>query len=281
MTNKQTGQTKCHSEVLRGIPLNSSASEILHAEIGCKSVTLNQLLLLLFASFIFLVGCIERDSTNPVEQFDVNREDAIFLRGGQPRTLDPALTYGGPSAALGHIFSGLVTLDSDLQVQPDLAGGWTVSEDGLTYTFYLRKNVVFHNGRSLTANDIIYSWERAADPATGSDTALTYLGDIAGVSDKLTGDADRISGLRTIDEHTLEVKLVAPVIYFLAKLAYPVAFIVDEENVSQSNWEHEPNGTGPFRLQEWRDDEIMVLARFEQFYREPAHVAHLVYLMYL
>jgi ABC-type transport system substrate-binding protein len=218
-------------------------------------------------------------TANPATEFGVKRESAIFLRGGQPRTLDPALAHEGPSSVLGHIFSGLVTLDTSLQVQPDLAAGWTVSEDGTIYTFYLRRNAVFHNGRPVTAQDVIYSWERAADPGMESDTAQTYLGDIVGVTERLGGTAVSISGLRAIDDHTLEVRLEAPVIYFLAKLAYPVAFVVDRENVTQADWERQPNGTGPFRLQVWQDDDIMVLARNEAFYGEPAQVEHLVLLM--
>ena len=115
----------------------------------------------------------------------------------------------GPDGPLGHIFSGLVTLDQDLQVQPDLAAGWQVGEDGLVYTFYLRENVTFHDGRPVTTEDVIISWERATDPDTGSETALTYLGDIAGVAEKLAGQADHISGLRAIDDRTLQVRLKA------------------------------------------------------------------------
>ena len=76
----------------------------------------------------------------------VAHEDAIVLKSSQPRTLDPAKTLGGPDGALGHIFSCLVNLDTDLQIQPDLAAGWQVSEDGLVYTFHLRKNAVIHDG---------------------------------------------------------------------------------------------------------------------------------------
>lgn len=216
---------------------------------------------------------------DPLSGHNIDRQNAIVLSGGQPRTLDPALTHGGPDDALGHIFSGLVTLDQRLQVQPDLAAGWQIRDDRLVYTFFLRKNAVFHDGRPVTAQDVIFSWERAADPATGSDTAQTYLGDIVGVQEKLAGTAVSISGLRAIDDHTLEVRLVAPVVYFLEKLAYPVAFVVDENNVSQRNWEYQANGTGPFTLQEWRDDDVLILARNDTFYREPAQISHLVYLL--
>ena len=206
-----------------------------------------------------------------------DRSTTLFLSGSQPRTLDPATTLGGPDGPLGHIFSGLTTLDTSLQVQPELAAGWTVSDDGLVYTFYLRKDAVFHNGRSLTANDVITSWERAADPATGSDTAQTYLGDIAGAAEKLNGRSTHISGLRALDDHTLEVRLNAPVVYFLSKLAYPVAYVVDQENVSQSNWEYQPNGTGPFKLTTWQDDTLLVLERNELYYGELPQVQHVVY----
>ncbi|MCP5097288.1 MAG: peptide ABC transporter substrate-binding protein, partial [Chloroflexi bacterium] len=232
-----------------------------------------------FFTMVFLLGC---NFANELLRSGsglsgVDRDDAIFLSSGQPRTLDPATTLGGPSGALGHIFSGLTTLDTNLQVQPDLAAGWTVSDDGLTYTFYLRKNAVFHDGRSVTAQDVIYSWERAADPDTGSDTANTYLGDIEGVNDKLNNRSSAIQGLRAVDDHALEVRLTAPVVYFLAKLAYPVAYVVDEANVSQSDWEHRPNGTGPFKLATWEDDALILLERHDQYYGEPAQVAHVVF----
>ncbi len=213
---------------------------------------------------------------NPAASFGVQRESALFLQSSQPLTLDPALTHGGPDGALGHIFSGLVQLDTDLQVQPDLAAGWDVDESGTLYTFYLYRNALFHDGRPLTAQDVIFSWERAADPATGSDTALTYLGDIVGVPQKMAGAAQQISGLRALDDHTLQVQIDAPKVTFLAKLAYPVAFVVDRHNVAEAGWQREPNGSGPFRLSVWRDDEIMVLERNEQYYREPPRLAHVV-----
>lgn len=211
------------------------------------------------------------------DKYGVDPQETIFLVDGQPRTLDPALTLGGPGGPLGHIFSGLVTLDTDLQVQPDLAAGWTVSPDGLVYTFYLRKNAIFHDGRPVDASDVVFSWERAVNPSTASDTAQTYLGDIVGVSEVLRGDARQISGLRLIDSHTLQVRLTAPVIYFLQKLAYPVTFVVDRNNVEDSGWEYAPNGTGPFSLQVWRDDDVIILDRNEAFYNGPPRIAHLVY----
>ncbi len=244
----------------------------------CNSVFLKKSLILMLLSF-FLLSCqlISRTSELFQDQAAIDRDDAIFLLGGQPRTLDPAKTIGGPDGPLGLIFSGLMMLDTDLQIQPELAAGWEVSEDGLTYTFYLRKNVLFHDGRPFTTQDVIFSWERAASPATGSDTVQTYLGDIAGIQAVIDGQAEHISGLRAIDDYTLEVQLTAPVVYFLQKLAYPVAFVVDRDNVDAPNWEYAPNGTGPFRLQSWMDDEEIILVRNDSYYLKPAHVRHIVY----
>lgn len=236
-----------------------------------------------WAFFLILLpalGCgLLNQVENPAAAYGVEREESLFLLGGQPRTLDPALTHGGPAGPLGHLFSGLVTLDPQLQLQPDLASGWSVSDDGTVYTFYLRPQAVFHDGRPVTAQDIIFSWERAANPATGSDTAETYLGDITGFAAFQNGAAPRISGLQALDERTLQVTIDSPKPYFLAKLTYPVAFVVDRENVSRPDWEREPNGTGPYRLLAWEDDEIMVLERNEAYYGPPAGTPHVVLLM--
>lgn len=216
---------------------------------------------------------------DPIAAYDLNRDDSLVLIDSQPRTLDPALTHGGPSGPIGAIFSGLVTLDTDLQVQPELAERWEVSQDGRHYTFYMRPEAAFHDGRPVTAQDVIDSWERAADPKTGSDTAATYLGDIVGVNEMLAGDADHIAGLRAIDDRTLEVEIDAPKVYFLSKLNYPVAYVVDNNQVGQADWERQPNGTGPFTLQEWKDDEVLILARNDNYYLGPPAINHVVSLM--
>jgi len=240
------------------------------------------LLLAIFLSGVLACRSADRLITNPGKALvgsDINRDEAVLLAGSQPRTLDPALTHGGPDSPIGAIFSGLVGLDPTLQVQPDLAAGWEVSEDGLVYTFYLRRDATFHDGRPLTAEDVVFSWERALNPETGSDTALTYLGDIVGAADMQAGRSKRVSGLNAIDDTTLEVRIDSPKVYFLSKLTFPVAFIVDKNNVEQPDWERLPNGTGPFQLQEWSDDEILILARNEGYYRELPAIKQVVYLI--
>lgn len=212
--------------------------------------------------------------------YGISRQNALFLWGSQPHTIDPALTLSRAGGYIDHIFSGLVTLDENLQVVPDLAESWEVSEDGTVYTFYLRRNATFHNGKPVTAHDVKFSWERAADPDTGSDNVETYLGDIVGLKAKFRGEADEISGIEVVDDYTLQVTIDAPKVYFLAKLTYPTSFVVDEENVQDENWEHHSNGTGPFRLLTWEDDHLFILERNDNFYLEPPKLEHIVYMLY-
>ena len=159
----------------------------------------NLLLILIFACMLGIAA------PNPASalQTDVPLNQALVIAGGEstnPRDYDPATTY---SSGNKLIFSGLVSFDPRLNLTPDLAEKWSVSPDGTVYTFHLRENAKFHNGRAVTAQDVIYSWERAASPALESDTVLTYLGDILGVKEMASGQTDHIAGLRALDDHTL------------------------------------------------------------------------------
>jgi oligopeptide transport system substrate-binding protein len=189
----------------------------------------------------------------------VNRNRALFLAGGEstnPRDYDPATEHDSGDK---RIYSGLVSLDANLHLVADLAGSWDISTDGTVYTFHLRPNARFQDGRAVVAQDVIYSWERAAAPATNSDTVLTYLGDIVGVADMHSGKAQHISGLKALDDHTLQVTIDAAKPYFLFKLTMPVAFVLDQKNVASGpNWYRTPNGTGPYKLSRWDSFKLMV-----------------------
>jgi len=208
------------------------------------------------------------------------QEEAVLnLYGIDPLTLDPAIAGEMTSHQyIMQIFGGLVRLDDNLEPAPDIAERWEVSDDGRTYTFHLREDVRFHDGRELKAEDFKYSWERACDPATGSLTAATYLGDIIGVKEAVAGKSKGISGVRVIDDHTLEVTIDAPKSYFLSKMTYPTAFVVDRANAeSGARWWHSPNGTGPFKLRQWDENKLFVLERNELYYGEVAKVNSVVF----
>ena len=205
----------------------------------------------------------------------------LTIFGSDPPTLDPARAGDTSSAEyIVEIFSGLVTLSQKLQIVPDLAESWDISPDGTTYVFKIRRGATFHNGREVTARDFKYSLERAADPKTGSTTADTYLGDIKGVRDKLAGKATELEGVKVLDDYTLQLDLEEPRFYFLAKMTYPTAMVVDKENVeSGDNWMDTPIGTGPFKMGEWRKDERIILERNSDFYLEPAKLDRVNFLL--
>ncbi len=210
--------------------------------------------------------------------FGVSRQTSLFLWQGEIVTLDPTLSEDSPQDIVGAIFSGLVRIDKDLKVVPDIAESWEVSNDSKTYTFHLREGVKFHNGKPVTARDFKYAWERACDPKTDSKKARTYLGDIGGAKEMLAGEATELSGVRVIDDLTLEVTIDGPKPYFLDKLAYVTAYVVDRANVARGmNWTDEPNGSGPFKLKEWKKDELLVLERNDDYYLEPAKLENVVF----
>ncbi|MCE2405490.1 MAG: peptide ABC transporter substrate-binding protein [Dehalococcoidia bacterium] len=198
-------------------------------------------------------------------------EGGTFVRvWADPPTLDPHLTTDATSAVIiVEVFGGLVTISPDLQIVPDLAT-WDVTPDGTVYTFRIREDAKFHDGKPVTALDVKWSMERAADPATASPVVDQYLGDIVGVKEKLEGEAAEISGVRVLDQQTLEITIDAAKSYFLAKLTYPTAFVLDRENVESSRrWFREPNGTGPFRLTEYTPGERMILTKNELYHLGP------------
>jgi oligopeptide transport system substrate-binding protein len=211
----------------------------------------------------------------------------LRLASGDPVTMDPHLTGDSLSAEyVVEIFSGLVTISPQLSLELDLAESWKISDDGLTYTFVLRPDIFFHTGRAVTADDIKWSVERAASPVPEgatrpSTTALAYLGDISGVKDSFYGLADSVSGVAVVDGKTIQFTLTQPLPpdLFLSKLTYPTAFVVDRQQIEANprNWTRRPNGTGPYKLVEWRLGERIVLAANDRFHAGKPSVDQVLY----
>lgn len=232
---------------------------------------------------VILIFAISASASVPVAalQSDVPLHQALVLSGGEstnPRSFDPATTHGSGDK---RVFSGLVSFDPHLNLTPDLAERWDVSPDGTVYTFKLRQNAKFHDGRPVTAQDVVYSWERAASPELASDTVLTYLGDIIGVREVHEGNADHISGLKILDDHTLQVTIDAPKPYFILKLTYATGFVLDQANVESSEeWYRTPNGTGPYKLVEWTRFERMLYEANQDFYLGAPSIPYVVVDLY-
>ncbi|MFH1662526.1 MAG: peptide ABC transporter substrate-binding protein [Chloroflexota bacterium] len=220
-----------------------------------------------------LPGCIngadqpETTTTSDTTTTITEVSEEINLYGIDPYSLDPATIGDATSISyVIQIFGGLVRFNDDMEIVPDIAGDWNISNDGRIYTFYLRNDVRFHSGKMVKAEDFKYSWERACQPATGSQTAATYLGDIVGVGEVLAGEKENISGIEVVDDHTLRVTINEPRSYFLYKLTYATAFVVNKDNVETGGgWWCNPDGTGPFKLKQWDENSLLVLERNEYY----------------
>ena len=201
-----------------------------------------------------------------------SRSGGVFrLLGRDPTTLDPALTTDSTAYEIVvELFSGLMRLTDDPNepIVLDLAENFTVSSDGTVYRFVLREGLEFSDGSPVTAFDFKWSWERAALPETGSPIVKEFLGDIVGINEIVEGEATSADGITVIDDHTLEVRIDAPKPYFIAKLTYPVTFVVNRDNVEsgRENWTDDPVGTGPFVLDSYEIGVSMVIARNEKYW---------------
>lgn len=200
----------------------------------------------------------------------------VFRRNwSDPPTLDPHLTSDTTSAGIVvEVFSGLMRYDTNLNLVPDIAKDISI-EDGVVYTFTLKDDVVFHSGKLVTAHDFKWSLERAANPETASPVADTYLNDIVGFDAYWDGSSNEITGIKVIDDATLQISIDAPKVYFLAKMTYPTAYVLDQEVVEEGGrnwWVTNPVGTGPFTLSEYRIGERIVLERFDDYYGGPAMI---------
>jgi oligopeptide transport system substrate-binding protein len=225
-------------------------------------------------------GAVDNPDSSPgaTDGPDLGDRTAGELRlfGADPITLDPACASDAGSAEyIVEIFSGLVSFDQELNIIPDIAERWDISDDGLTYTFHLRTNVLFHdNSRRVTADDFKFSMERALSPDTQSTVGDVYLDDIVGADDYSNGQADEVSGIRVVNSDTLEIAIVEPSEVFLQKLTYPTAYVVDQREVGDSTcfegtWTQSPNGTGAFQLDEWDLGQSITLVPNPGFYLEP------------
>ena len=174
-----------------------------------------------------------------------------------------------------YLFSHLVDRGTDaVTILPDLATSWEISADGLTYTFHLRDNVRFHDGEPLTAEDIKFTLEMFFHPDTGASHGRTSgLDQLVGAAEFEAGDADEISGIKVLDDFTVELNLVAPRSSVLANMAsfniwpkhllegIPFADLGDSEYAVRN-----PVGSGPFTMGEFEPDQFYILNANEDYY---------------
>ncbi len=204
---------------------------------GKRLVTLILLIAILFAggTALFAGGAKEARPLN-------------FALSGNPDTLDPQKTAGTLTFQVcKSIYDTLVEPDQTGKIVPALAESWTVSPDSLTWTFTLRKGVVFHNGDPLTSRDVKATFDRIRNEAFASPKRNEF---------------QAIGSIETPDDYTVVMKLSKPYAPFIAALASGWGAILPASLIEAGhNFDAEPVGTGPFKLVEWIRDNKIVLTK--------------------
>jgi len=185
-------------------------------------------------------------------------------------TLDPAIGYDWQNwSMIKALFNGLMDYEAGTyNLEPDLAESFTISPDGKVYTFKLRKDVKFHNGRKLTAEDIKYSIERAVNPKTQSP-GQGFFWSIKGFDEMTAGKATELSGITVVDPYTLKIELSRPDATFLHVMAINFAFAVPKEEVEKygQDFGTHPVGTGAFKMKEWKLGQHVIYERNPDYYK--------------
>ena len=182
----------------------------------------------------------------------------------EPKSLDPALSTDITTAVLTSLmYNNLVQFGVGTEIEPGLAESWTISDDGLVYTFKLKDSVLFWNGETLTTTDVKHSFERVLDPDTRSPQTW-LLTPIEGATAFMRGQADTIQGISRISPDTVQLTLESPFAPFLGFLGAPATALVS------SSWgedlKEQPMGTGPWVFSEWKADQNIRLKRNENYY---------------
>jgi len=220
---------------------------------------------------VLLAGCGGGESN--VEAGD--REQILhFGNGTEPQELDPHIVTGVPEHnIIAALLEGLVAKHpKTLEPIPAVAASWDISDDGKTYTFHLRDNARWSNGDALTAEDFVWSWWRALQPALGNQYAYMLFPMVnaeAYASGKLK-DFSQV-GVKALDRLTLEVRLNNPTPYFLQLLDHYSTYPVHRPTIEKfgqpdergTRWTRAGNfvGNGPFVLESWKLNKIITVTR--------------------
>ena len=206
-------------------------------------------------------------------------DDAAAANGGSMivtykddvSTLDPAIGYDWQNwSMIKSLFDGLMDYEpGTTELVNDLAESYTISDDGLVYTFTLREGVTFHNGRAMTADDVKYSLDRVTNPATQSPGA-GFFGSIAGFDDVSEGNAESLSGVEVLDPQTVQITLSRPDATFLHVMAINFSSVVPKEAVEEfgDDFGKNPVGTGAFELTDWTLGQHLTFSRNEDYWKE-------------
>lgn len=179
------------------------------------------------------------------------KDDLTIAIQLEPPHLDPTSAAAGAidSVLYSNVFESLTRFGPDGSVNPGLAESWTISDDGLTYTFKLREGVTFHDGTDMTADDVVFSLNRTQGEASANAQKALYAG---------------IASVEAVDDTTVKLTLSAPNGSMLFNLAWGDAVIVAPESIE--NIKQTPIGTGAFKFDSWTQGDKIELSRNDAYW---------------
>ncbi|HYE78169.1 MAG TPA: ABC transporter substrate-binding protein [bacterium] len=204
----------------------------------------------------------------------------FFPTQTNPPTLDPALVSDTTSDAIcNQIFDGLLTLDDNLNIAGEIATEWSIDPDNVTYHFTLTDKAKFHNGRTVTAEDFKYSFERLLTPEVGAKR-MNWVLPILGAQEFHDGKTESLEGVIVEDPTHLTIKLkepYAPFIYHLAMVSLSVLPKEEVEKYGLTEFTNHPVGSGPFRFVSWAPNERIELTANRDYWRKTPSIDGIIY----
>ena len=217
-----------------------------------------------------------------------NENDGIIVNlSVEPKTIDPSLNaqiYG--VIYISHVFEGLTVRDRNNKIVPGVAEDWEISADGKTYTFFLRTNSTWSDGKPVVAEDFVYSWQRQVDPKVASEYSYQHE-PVKNAMAITRGEMPVDSlGVKALDDHTLVVELEAPTAYFLEVAAFPTFAPLRKDIIEQygDSWTLKPEtyiGNGPYIMSERNIDENIIMVKNPNYWNADSIVAEKITFVFM
>ena len=207
---------------------------------------------------ILLTGC-------PIKR---RKDVLIFSLGGDATFLNPILYTDSASGTItGTVFNGLIRINESLEVIPDLAEKWDISQDGLVWTFHLREDVKWHDGGEFTSEDVKFTFDKILDKKTNTVRRSDYIID------------DKPIEFSVVDKHTFKAVLPKPFAPFLVSMGMGIIpkHILEKEDINKADFNRAPVGTGPFKFAEWKTASHIILTANKDYFRGTPKLNQIIY----